>query len=74
MSKNLYKGTVALKGGINFTPDNLPLEIQNDGGEIKFHLDQAMLEKLKSASSFVPVVVDIRPLKKSSGILEGLPS
>ena len=29
----------------------------------KFHIDPAMLERLQNAPGFVPVVIDVQPLK-----------
>ena len=49
-------------GGIDLTPANMNLQTQNNGGEIKFHVDPAMLQRLQSASGFVPVNINIHPL------------
>jgi len=49
-------------GGIDLTPANMNLQTQNNGGEIKFHVDPAMLQRLQSASGFVPVNINIQPL------------
>ena len=34
----------------------------NNGGEIKFHLDPAMLKQLQNAAGFVPVIINIQPM------------
>ena len=50
-------------GGIDLTPANKVLQSQNAGEGIKFHLDPAMLEQLRNAPGFVPVIINIQPLK-----------
>ncbi|MEI7998443.1 MAG: HEAT repeat domain-containing protein, partial [Candidatus Omnitrophota bacterium] len=50
------------KGGIDFTPANMNLQTKNNGVEIKFHLDPAMLAQLQNASGFVPVIMNIKPM------------
>ena len=50
-------------GGIDLTPANLNLQIQNSNGEIKFHMNPAMLIQLQNAPGFVPVIINIQPLK-----------
>ena len=54
--------TQLAKGGIDLTPANMRLQTRNSGGEIKFHLDPAMLKQLQNAPGFVPVVISIQPL------------
>ncbi len=49
-------------GGINLTPANMNLQTQNNGGEIKFHMDPAMLQQLQNAPGFVPVIINIQPM------------
>ena len=49
-------------GGIDLTPANMNLQTQNNGGEIKFHLDPAQLAQLQNAPGFVPVIINIRPM------------
>ena len=49
-------------GGIDLTPANMNFEMQNNGGEINFHLDLAMLKKLQNAPGFMPVINTISPL------------
>jgi hypothetical protein len=53
---------VTPKGGIDLTPANVNLQIQNNIGEIKFHLDPAMLQQLQNAPGFVPVIINIQPM------------
>ena len=53
------------KGGIDFNSDKMNLSVQNNGGEIKFHIDPAMLEQLQNAPGFEPVIIDMRPLATS---------
>ncbi len=50
------------RGGIDFTAAKTPLQVQNSGGEIKFHLDPAQLAQLQNAPGFVPVIISIQPL------------
>jgi len=56
-------------GGIDLTPANMNLQTQNAGEEIKFHLDPAMLQQLQNAPGFVPVIINIQPLKSLSDFL-----
>ena len=51
------------KGGIDFNADKMNLQTRNEGGEIKFTMDPAMLEQLKNAPGFVPVIINIQPMK-----------
>ncbi len=56
-------------GGIDLTASKKSLNIQNDNGEIKFHIDPAMLEELQNAPGFVPVIINIQPLESLSKFL-----
>ena len=56
-------------GGIDFTANKTPLEIQNGGEGIKFHLDPDMLKQLQNAPGFVPVIISVEPLKDLPGFL-----
>ena len=49
-------------GGIDLTPANLNLQTQNSNGQIKFHIDPAMLAQLQNAPGFVPVIINIQPV------------
>ena len=62
-SKNdkAMKGSIPT-GGIDFTANKTPLEIQNAGQGIKFHLNPAMLKQLQNAPGFVPVIISIQPM------------
>ena len=53
---------VIRNGGIDLTQDNLNLQTQNAGEEIKFHLDPTMLAQLQNAPGFVPVIINIQPM------------
>ena len=59
-------------GGIDLRPARMDLQTRMDSspGEIKFHLDSAMLAQLQNAPGFVPVIVDVQPLKSLSDFLE----
>ncbi|MBF0570566.1 MAG: hypothetical protein HQL12_01720 [Candidatus Omnitrophica bacterium] len=56
-------------GGIDLTPANMNLQTQNNGGPIKFRIDQAMLRRLQSAPGFTPVIINIRPILDLSAFL-----
>ena len=45
------------------------LQTQNAVEGIKFHMDPAMLAQLQNASGFVPVIINIQPLKNLSAFL-----
>jgi len=56
------EASVAKKGGIDFTSANANLQTRNSGGEIKFHMDAAMLAQLQKTPGFVPVIISIQPM------------
>jgi hypothetical protein len=58
-------------GGIDLTPANMNLQTQNNGGEIKFNIDPAMLERLQNAPGFVPVIINIQPINSLQEFLGG---
>jgi hypothetical protein len=66
--KNEYDSSMVTKvdksgpGGIDLTSDKA-LTVQNNGQGIKFHLDPAQLAQLQNAPGFVPVIINIQPLK-----------
>ncbi len=49
-------------GGIDFTTNKIPLDIQNRRESIKFHLDPAMLYQLQDAPGFAPVIISMQPM------------
>ncbi len=55
--------TEAKQGGVDFTANKTPLEVQNVGGDIQFHIDLAMMKQLQAAPGFYPVIMNITPLK-----------
>ncbi len=59
------------KGGIDFNADKVDsaFEVRNGGGEIKFHIDAAMLEQLQNAPGFMPVIINIQPLQDLGAFL-----
>ena len=60
-------------GGIDLTLANNVLKTANNGGEIKFHINQAMFKQLQNVPGFVPVIINIQPmtdLRKFLGIKE----
>ena len=54
---------------IDLTEANIGLQTQNSGNEIKLHMDQAIMEELKNARGFVPVIINIQPLKNLAEFL-----
>jgi len=50
-------------GGIDLTPADMSLQTRNSNGTIKFYMDSAMLKQLQNAPGFVPVIINIQPLK-----------
>jgi hypothetical protein len=56
------RAMVVKNGGIDLTPANMNLRIQNGGAGIKFYLDPAMLQRLQNAPGFVPVIVNVQPM------------
>jgi len=62
---------MAANGGIDLTPSSMNLQTQNsNNGEIKFHLDPAMLTQLQNAPGFTPVIISVKPLKDLAAFLE----
>ena len=59
------------EGGVDFTADKIKLQVQNSGVGIKFYLDPAQLEQLQNAPGFVPVIINIQPLKSLQEFLGG---
>ena len=49
-------------GGIDLTADKTPLEIRNAGQGIQFHIDRAMLQRLKNSPGFKPSIISIQPM------------
>ncbi|MDE2010028.1 MAG: HAD hydrolase-like protein [Candidatus Omnitrophica bacterium] len=60
---------VSENGGIDLTAQNTPLEIQNSGAWIKFHIDPAMFRQLQDSPGFVPVIISIRQTADLHGFL-----
>ena len=61
-------------GGIDLRSANKYLQTQNKGGEIRFHMDSAMLHQLQTAKGFEPEIIDVQPmtnLPKFLGIQDG---
>jgi hypothetical protein len=62
MGVEIKKNAKSDFGGIDLTPANMNLQTQNSSGEIKFHLDPAMLQQLQNAPGFVPIIINVQPL------------
>ncbi|MDO8675787.1 MAG: glycosyl hydrolase [Candidatus Omnitrophota bacterium] len=52
-------------GGIDFNADKVDsaFAVKNSGGAIKFNIDPAMLQQLQDSPGFVPVIINVSPLK-----------
>ncbi len=60
-------------GGIDLTSDRA-LSVQNNGQRIRFHIDPAQLAQLQNTPGFVPVIINIEPIKdlrRFLGVQEG---
>jgi hypothetical protein len=64
-------GDKAQYGGIDLTPARMKVQVKtgsptstfgDDNGSIKFHLTPAMIEDLRNAPGFVPVIISVKPL------------
>jgi hypothetical protein len=56
-------------GGIDLTSSRLNLQLHNGGQAIRCHIDPAQLAELQNAPGFVPVIINIQPLKSLSEFL-----
>ena len=56
-------------GGIDLSSANMNLQTRNSGGDIKFDIDPAMLQRLQNTTGFVPVIINVQPLRSLSGFL-----
>ena len=62
-------GAKKTTGGIDLTPANMNLQTKmtspqaGDDSGIKFHINPAMLARLRDAPGFMPVIVSVEPLK-----------
>jgi hypothetical protein len=56
-------------GGIDLKKSTTPLNIQNNGGTIKFNIDPAMIERINAAPGFTPQVFTISPLQSLPAFL-----
>jgi hypothetical protein len=67
-----------LNGGIDLTPAKINLQTREGGDDkedIKFNIDRAMFRQLQNAPGFIPVIINIQPLKSLSvflGLNQGL--
>jgi len=60
---NTVENNKSALGGIDLTSSNKILQNQAGSGEIKFHMDPALLQQLQNAPGFVPVIINIQSLK-----------
>ena len=51
------------KGGIDFKSDKMNLDVKNAGEAIKFKITPEQLLQLQNAPGFVPVIINVQPLK-----------
>jgi hypothetical protein len=63
------RAQLASTGGIDLTSVSKDLQAQKSG-EIKFHLDSAMLQQLRDAPGVVPVIISIMPMMDLKKFLE----
>ena len=57
------------KGGIDLSAQRTKFLIQHQGDDIQFNIDPALLEQVKNASGFVPVIIKMQPLYNVSAFL-----
>ena len=50
------------KGGIDFNPARMDLNVMNGGRGIQYNLDPAMIQRLQNSTGFSPVIIDIQPM------------
>ncbi|MBI4309296.1 MAG: hypothetical protein HY591_03085, partial [Candidatus Omnitrophica bacterium] len=60
-------------GGIDFQSDKMNVQTQTNSGEVKFHVDRAMLQRLQNAHGFEPVIVKIQSMRDLRMFLDELP-
>ena len=61
----------ATRGGIDFTNNKIPLKVQSADEGIKFRIDPALLAQFQHAPGFVPVIINIQPMRDLRGFLAG---
>ena len=62
-----------VQGGIDFNPNQINMNVQDNGHEIRLNVDPAMLQRFENAPGFVPVILDIQSLPDLKMFL-GVPS
>ena len=63
-------GQEAKKGGIDFNPSKMRVEVKGDDQGIQFHVDPAMIKQFQDAPGFVPVIINIQPVSDLRVFLE----
>ena len=58
-------------GGIDLTPANSILQTQSVGAKIYFNMDPSLFKQLQNTEGFVPVIINIEPIKDLRGFLTG---
>ena len=56
----------SLNGGIDLTAEQMNLQLQNAGKQIKFNVDPAMLAQLRNVPGFTPVVMGMQVMTEAS--------
>jgi len=56
------RASLAVRGGIDLSLADSLLHTQNDGKEIKFHLDLALLARFQNTTGFVPGTIRFHPM------------
>ncbi len=70
MMTHTHSGMEATRGGVDFTANRTPLEIENSGKVgIHFKVDPAMLRELEDAPGFEPVIYNIQPMRSVRSFL-----
>ena len=62
----------AQKGGIDFNPTRMDLNVMNGGRGIQYNFDPAMIQRLQNSTGFTPVIIDIQPMTTSVPMFLGL--
>jgi len=64
--ENAEKVDNSAVGGIDLTAEQMNLQLQNAGKQIKFNVDPAMLAQLRNVPGFTPVVMGMQVMTEAS--------
>ncbi len=62
LERNGRIGADATKGGVDFNPDALDLQVDGKGDGIKWDFDPSMIGNIK-VEGFTPIIIDVAPIK-----------